>query len=571
MKRRVLRIIFLGLALVVSGAACEDGGGVSKNPLGQDGSVDSSASEADDASDGAASADALVFDGDAADYDGPTGPVVYVSATTGNDATNDGLSPSRPKKTIVAGLSAAKAAHSIEVHVCRGTYNEYGLNLNAALSLKGAYDCTTWTRTAAYGYPSFDRVNETVIESGNSSMPAALLVSGTVPSSVVVDGFTIRGGSAGTGDPTIGIAVQDGASPVLSNNDIHGGAGTQSADAGTDAGTVAYGSVGVLLTGTGTPNVHDDAISGGSSPSSSIGILSEVSLTKAGNNPLANVTVSGADLTLMVSAKSDGIVLQGGASADILQSDVYANGTPSPMCQISHGVYDLATGDVTLVGDRIFGGYCVGSYGVYLGSSGKLEADNCMIHGGEGAATGVYQVEGTLTLTFDTIYESGKYNSGIWAQSGSTTIRNVLLLGGLHNFGISACSVADVDHSVLTNFLYAATCPMVGDYTDLSKLGGTQSANTIVDPGPDASSACDDCPEVLVSGWGMDDGVSALFAITQNDAGSPSKGWSLVAPPPCAIATGGTPVTGLPADINGTPRSASTPSVGATEVVGSCK
>jgi hypothetical protein len=531
------------------------------------------------------------------DATAPTGPVVYVSAGSGDDV-NEGLTPAHAKKTIAAGIQAAGAISGAEVHVCAGTYAEDTLNLSAAVSLKGAYDCANWTRTAGYGYPTFDKINETVVQSANfAGQAATLLVSGSVPKSVTIDGFTIEGAptSAQADGQTVGIALQDSASPTLSNDDVTGGGGVQhSMVTGVAAGSIGlsvsgtaspevthdriaggtgsgvdYGSVGAFLTGTGAPSLHDLTVTGGNpTVAGSVGILATTSLTKAGGNPLLHDIVYGADLGATVRTQSDAIIVEMGASVDLVGSDVHGNDTAATDCQIAHGISDTSSGTVLLTGDRIFGGFCQATYGISLTGSGKLEADNCMVHGGDGIAIGVQQTSGTLLLSFDTIYEPGSYHIGLSLTGGTTTVRSVLLLGGLNNFGISACSITDIDHTVLANFGYAAQCPMTWTKPDLSMLGGSQSANTML---LNTTGTCNDCPSALFgASWGVDDGVTALFASSGGDGGTSQRGWTFSGSPPCSIATGGAPLANVTTDINGATRSTSTPSVGATEVVGPC-
>src|SRR5262245_14566031 len=115
-------------------------------------------------------------------------PVLYVSASRGNDA-NSGCSTGNPKHSIGAALSAL-TLDTREVHVCRGEYMEPGIALT--LPLYGGYDCTTWQRTATYGYPSFDGTNETVLL-GVGVDSAVTVKSG----SVVLDGVTVKEDATG--------------------------------------------------------------------------------------------------------------------------------------------------------------------------------------------------------------------------------------------------------------------------------------------------------------------------------------------------------------------------------------
>ncbi len=314
------------------GDASADGGDAGTVLVGTDGSTGGDASATSDASSEASP---------------PAPTIVYVSDVSGDNA-NDGLSPTHPKKTIAGGIVAATALTGGEVHVCKGVYAESALNLSTAVSLKGGYDCVQWTRTAGYGYPTFDMVNQTTIQNGNYAAQAATLqVSSSVPSSVVVDGFTIQGAPSGAATGlTVGMAIQDMAAPVVSNNDLTGGAGAQTSTAamatpgsiglsvsgsaspevtldrisgGTGSGTTSvngnYGSAGVVLAGAGKPNLHDLTMAGGvAAAAGSVGLFSTVSLTGAGGNALMHATVNGADAGVAPLSSSVGIDIEGAAS-----------------------------------------------------------------------------------------------------------------------------------------------------------------------------------------------------------------------------------------------------------------
>ena len=549
---------------------------------------------------------------------------IYVSTVGGNDS-NSGLSPSEPKKTIAAGILAA-ATGGLEVHVCKGAYPESALNLTETVTLRGAYDCGDWTRTATYGYPKFDQSKETIIQNGDLAAQAAtLLVSEGVPSSVTIDGFTVQGATTGS-TPTVGISVQGTASPKISNCSITGGGGTQgdtsgsaqpasvgilvggsaspeltldTVSGGTGTGTATgYGSTGVLLGGTGVPSLHDAVVTGGvPAAGNAAGIQSTTTLTRANDNPLQNLKVMGVDDGRTVAATCVGVLVAGSASVDLVDSDVYADDAPgvTPAPTLEVGVEYRTTGVAFLSGDRIYGGSTTTSptIGVAVVAS-VFEMDNSMVHGGEGAelnpgATGGVSADAATTLNFDTIYAGAKASTAVIGGYGANavTMKDVLLLGGSSAYALlaNACkgnsggtnpppSFALVSNTVLGGFEWADYCvdaapcgPALSDLTsnDLGNLGTSTPNDTLL-----TAAQCGTVCSMTLFGstWSTDDGLTALFSSTVTDAGTSKKGWTFAEAPPCVIATGGAAVTGVTADINGTARSSSTPSVGATEVSG---
>jgi hypothetical protein len=313
--------------------------------------------------------------------------------------------------------------------------------------------------------------------------------------------------------------------------------------------------------------------------------------------------VSGVDLGQIPPTFSAGILITGGASADILDSDVYGNDTPgSPTTTTATGIQFQTTGNGLLAGNRIYGGTAAttsATSGVKVVQGGMFEMDNCMVHGGEGQqGNAVTTSASTTVLHFDTIYENGVSAQGVGgvggyaikADSGSVTLQNLLILNASPNAialsenncpnevgGTSGPGTFDaMDHIVFGDFAWSDYCQL-----DSFNCGGANQtlkydALTTVDGNSShllflSSSKCPgSCATSLFgASWGNDDGLTALFSTTQADAGVAQKGWTFATPPPCSIATGGTLVTGVTTDINGTSRS-SLPSIGATEVVGPC-
>ena len=89
--------------------------------------------------------------GDDALFDGPlpdacSGRVLYVSGA-GSEG-NDGCSTDRPIKTISAALAfaAARQLNGFELRICGGVYAESGVSMTVPVTLRGGWNCVTWTR-----------------------------------------------------------------------------------------------------------------------------------------------------------------------------------------------------------------------------------------------------------------------------------------------------------------------------------------------------------------------------------------------------------------------------------------
>jgi len=575
--------------------------------------------------------------------DGPSGDggpdathpalVVYVSAVSGSDA-NDGLTQAKPKKTIVAGLAAAEALGAgAEVHVCKGVYVESGLNLSAPVSLRGAWGCSTWTRTATFGYPTFDGVNQTTVQNGNATaQPATLLVSGGVPSNSVVDGLVVDG-AATSSFTTIGVEVVDQATPVLRDCVVTGGGGNAgTSSAGSNAisvsgaagpeiahcelaggsGTGTYGSVGLALATTGPVWVHDDVITGGTGKGTSgldsVGAILNASV--AGARAFARNAVSGTDAKATVTGASEGILVAGtNGHVDIVGCDVAGGaGTGAQTSSVGIGVSAAGT-QVRIDAGRIYGGSRSGAssttFGIADSAAGSVTVTNSFVHGGDvtsgvGSSTVGASLSGTSpTLEFDTIYlgSGGGEAIALAASTTSAVLSDDLLLGadsGDYAIVTAACSgaIASLDHTAFANFasgLYTCTASAFPPITTVSglvvpfpsatsdRVVESSAACPLVDATyciadascPAPASTC--APSLFGAAWTVaDDGVSGMFAAGAADAGAPGGGWTLVSPSKCALARGGAPVAGVSADAYGHARSPTAPTIGAAEYTGPC-
>jgi hypothetical protein len=273
---------------------------------------------------------------------GCAGGVVYVSPA-GSDTAN-GCTPDTALATVTQAINQVTGQMAVgeEIHVCHGTFAEPNIVLDQPISLLGGYDCTTWTRTATYGYPSFDRVNETILatNSGNLSGDTVGIAGQTVTNATLFDGFTVQSpAAAGTFSKIGAVLVSGGASPTISNDDLEGApavpgiitVGLRLILQGTplvtndmiNGGGGSLGSIGIDATQSSALYVHDNTINGGSSPSQGWGILanSDVSLPGQPEYITHNVIKSGTGTTVKGIDLTDsnvsiiGNTLEGGAAA----------------------------------------------------------------------------------------------------------------------------------------------------------------------------------------------------------------------------------------------------------------
>jgi len=518
--------------------------------------------------------------------------VVFVSNTTGDD-TNVGIDPTRPKKTIVAGLAKALAiGAAASVEVCEGTYVETALVLAGSIPLRGAYDCTSWERTAAYGFPTFDGIHGTRIENGAPGVQAAtLVVTGDLTASALVDGFLVAGAAASAA-PTAGIEVVGSASPLIANDVVEGGGGIGGASSpgsvGVDilggspevrfcmvsggSGAGKPGSVGIAVTSAGSPSVHDDAVSGGTGTATSVtsdlaavGVLAQTSLTQA--TALKGLVVDGSD-DVGVTGSSAGIVVSGSGLIVDIEDSAIRGGTGSAAGTLSEGIAVANAGGMTRVlSDRIYAGDRTGAssqtYGVEALEVGTLSISNSEIHAGTVAAStsafsvGVDVASATgLTVTFDTIYSGQGAGAAIsvGAELGGVIVTDDLLAGGGPGTAATAIEmgscdgeIADLASTAFVNFADLYSCPGEVPATLLSELAtavpgaatagdielesGLCVAMTSCVPDPSCPAAPASClPSLFGASWTADDGATGLFngPPSTDDAAAMENGWSLL-------------------------------------------
>jgi hypothetical protein len=432
--------------------------------------------------------------------DGAVPRILFVSADGGSD-TNDGLTPTTPKKTIAAAVAlAASIDAGVEVHACAGTYVEVNLSVGSAISLRGSYDCASWTRTATFGFPTFDGTNATIVQNGDAgAQGATLVVNQGVPSTSVVDGLIVEGALAFDGGTT-GMAVRESASPVVTDDVITGGgghAGTGSVglaifgsaspevkgcviSGGTGTGPV--GSVGVQINSTGTPYVHGNVISGGLGTSTNLvatrGMFIESS--NAGSTAITDNIVSACDVQGVDAGYTTGIRVAAADASAPIAVDIVG-------CQISGGLstgsggasvgvqIDSPSATVHVIADRIYGGARAGApatvMGIQVQTVGAVAVENTMVHGGDVIGPGSIPIgisvqnSAGAQIVFDTVYAGNTFDAGggnaIALQAGATsaTITDDVLLGsGIDNTysAIFSETCADppatLDHTLFANF-----------------------------------------------------------------------------------------------------------------------
>ena len=336
----------------------------------------------------------------------------YVFVSPMGDDANSGCDPTVPKKTITAGIAVSTAT---DVMVCKGTYNE-AIDLMKPIALRGGYDCATWQRTAGFGYPTFDGVNDTVLGAGVKLGAAG----------ATLEGFTVAGPAGGSGTVDTVLVYGTGNHALIKDNHISGGtnsspsggsgtvalafnSGTSGSEVvhnliegggGTSTATGYAASVGIVL-GTGN-HVHDNTINGGTGvnsstpstgnyPQGSVAIeIDNATLTAAAGTAVENNIINGGTgkAPSGFGAGSVGILLQGGNAAIDILHNVIDGGVGNGGNQNAGGIV-IQSGTVKIDGNRINAGKngatrsnFFSSIGVRC-SGGTVTIVNNMIHGGE--------------------------------------------------------------------------------------------------------------------------------------------------------------------------------------------
>ncbi len=341
--------------------------------------------------------------------------VLYV-APTGDDL-NTGCFQNAPRKTIGATIALARNLGMIghEVHVCQGTYTEAGLSLDYPLSLRGGYDCTSWTRASTFGMAGgFDQGRETILaHDGGAGATLSIRGSG-VDAQVLVDGFTIRGGDGNQGGGAV--LVSTGAAPRLSDDQIAGGAAVATGDlmasygiyvqaaaapeiaksriaGGSGSAHGSFGSVGIAIASdAGQPFIHDNQVDGGTGTTTvgvaAVGVLFSGQGALTGARAVQNNVIHGGSGHVMEAAGTGSIgVLVNQAAPIELLGNVIEGGSSSCVgpCPV-RAVSVSGTSGVHIAGNRIYGGDAstpsATAWGVLLDGSNDAIIENDMVHGG---------------------------------------------------------------------------------------------------------------------------------------------------------------------------------------------
>lgn len=405
---------------------------------------------------------------------------VYVSAD-GNDNAS-GCTTATPKRTIGAAIALIKtlAAQKHEVRVCRGIYDE-AVVLDYAASMSGGYECNTWKRSTAYGYPTFDGVNETVVTGTATNAPIAVVgVQG-----VTIDGFTFRA-KDGTTARSIAATSKDGAKPTFSNSKILAGGGDIPAspasaglvldnggsvevsrcslDGGKAKNTTAggYGSAGLFLASTaGNAHVVDSAIGGGagivSGGTGSVGILGLGGSLGGGGIERSAISGGAGRTGVGSAAYGIGFFTSAAVDVDVLSSSVHGgNGKCSNACSVS-GIAIRTGGKARIQGNRIHGGEVdpdlvddIGFSGLRVSDYASADIQNNAVFSGNSTnvafssgsvALEIASPNGNAVVANNTLVvgpTAANKSSVVVARSKTATIANNLLM----NVGAAPCDRA---------------------------------------------------------------------------------------------------------------------------------
>ncbi|WP_394822706.1 right-handed parallel beta-helix repeat-containing protein [Pendulispora albinea] len=519
--------------------------------------------------------------------------VLYVS--NAGDDHNYGCAQTAPRKTIGAtlGLARALGMKNHEIHVCAGTFRENGLAIDHPVSLRGGYDCTTWTRTEGYGMAGgFDGVNQTILEHVEAGGATLGIRGASVGPQVRVDGLTIRGGQFAQGGGAV--LLSSGAAPVLANNVIAGGSAVSTGDligsygiyvqsgaspeitesaiaGGSGTGQGSFGSVGIAMASdAGQPRIHGNRIDGGSG-TTTLGVAS-TGLLFAGKAPLTgdravrnNVIRGGTGRALGASGTGSIGVIVNDAAAIELSKNVIEGGssTCAGACPV-RGVSVTRTQGARIVQNRIYGGDATPAsataWGVLVAESGDAVLENNMVHGGGKAGTlnTVFAVEvsqstavavrGNTLFTSPSAAGGQSQALGITRQSSSVTVENDLLIGSRSPRDVGLLLFACPAGGALTTFRNNAFAnfgdTLAFSVTTTNVACDTRGSFTTIAALEQFATNTAGAPAARVSGSVQSGAaLSAIFsAWTDVESGYPElvkAGWTLLPKAPCAIARGG--------------------------------
>ncbi|HEY8078437.1 MAG TPA: hypothetical protein VIF62_30115, partial [Labilithrix sp.] len=386
---------------------------------------------------------------------GCDGKIVYVSHDSGSDA-NDGCTPATAMKSIGAAVAFVSTQNLMahEIHVCRGTYGEHQLILDHAASLRGAYNCLSWTRADKFGFDAqFQDPNETIVENADYASTSTLdVATAAVGPGVVIEGFTILGAAAGD-KSSDALLVRDGASPVLTDLKLVGGATSNSGGFGATAlqirtsanpevkrfsfttgasSSPTYGAAGVLVVDAGV-NLHDGAVVGGPSAGGGTGVMGIRAEQSMAGLPVAitnvNVGWNGARATTPASIGAIGISIVN-APVTIKGNHVIGGGsTCQPNGCSTLGIQVVGSPSPQVIGNVVYAGDAASQDGTFNDATFGIQmhtttnaivADNAVHAGGRGApatiaaSIGIDVLFGTSpTIVGNTVVVTGGIPGGV--------------------------------------------------------------------------------------------------------------------------------------------------------------
>lgn len=394
--------------------------------------------------------------------------VYYVSSSS--SASTQLGNKSAPFKLIQDAINAAtilrysNSANFVSVRVAAGTYAE-NITLKPGISLYGGYSAADWSRNISANTSTINAQGTTAVFAGSE-------ISSAFTQTTVVDGFTIRGGSASafqnfginvnsssptisnntiiggnsTGNKSCGIFIDTGSNPLLTGNSISGGSGTfaygvqlfavnytlsnQTISSGT--GTSGIGSYAVEISGTGTTNVSNNTVIPGSATTSvdSAGI----SAIGTGVVVISGNTINGGSST----GNQYGIIANPAGGSLNVSTNSITLGTASSQ---NYGVYGTVNYAVTVQKNTISAKGTNITRGIsYASGPAAWNISGNSIHGG----TGSNPIGIELTASSATIIKNNIINGGtggtIWGIlcsgcGGVTVTNNTINAGTLTSAG----------------------------------------------------------------------------------------------------------------------------------------
>jgi hypothetical protein len=523
---------------------------------------------------------------------GCPGGIVYV-APTGADS-NDGCTKTTPLATITRALAVVSSQNAAgeEIHVCKGTFTEDDMVVDYPVSLRGGYDCATWARTASFGYPQFDGINATVLATtaANPSGNTLAIAGNTIGAAVVIDGLTVEGPGTGGFTKLGAIIVSGNATPTLSNDDIEGATTSSVATVGLrlsiegaptvlmnriGGGGGATGSFGVDVGQSSALYLHDNVISGGTSPTFSWGVIASTDVPLAGQpeyvlhntiNGGTGTTVIGLDLTDL-SISVVGNVITGGA-ASCAGGDCASTGVRLDVDESVPFVVTVAQNRITSGTVAVPMGGTPSMIGLLAHGLARLDVqDNAIQAGSQGNTEGTglalqsvtaANVQGNTVygygaaLTLDTVADvdidgnlflTDTSGTAVTACTGTSKVDSLLgnAFVNTPNLVSASCSAGALTTVTSVESLYGASAirGASGNRRVSSACGAVDSATQCITEAACVPGATDQkvCITHVLATW--DDpsqGAADLLDL--------SRGWKLATPAPCGLAQAfATPLT----------------------------